>query len=84
MDDSDVDMSDSEYQDSDVDDNTWVESAPVRQPPPAYLVLDEAECLSTAEAQVRQVSEMLCVEPDVAAILLRQFRWDRERMTTGA
>ena len=46
-------------------------------PPPELGVL-------LAEAEVRSVSELLCCSCDVSALLLRHFRWDREKLTDGA
>jgi len=84
MSDSDYEMHDSDDgddYDDDEDDTCWAESAPVRQATSCFEVLDAGACLAVATQQVNEVCELLCVGKDVASILLRQFRWDRERLT---
>lgn len=80
MDDSDCEMDDSDQGEEDSE-NDWVESAPVRQTSALYEVLDAQECLALARAEVSQVCDLLCCDVEVAASLLRQFLWNREKLT---
>lgn len=74
----------SEYESDDAEDeDDFVESAPVRQVSAAYNVLDAADCQALANEEVTHVRELLDCSFDVAAVLLRQFRWDRERLTSA-
>ena len=85
MEDSDV-MEDSEqeyYSDED-DDEQCFESEPVQAATSSFEGFDAAGCLELAQAEVRSVSELLCCSCDVSALLLRHFRWDREKLTDGA
>merc|ERR1712176_755481 len=67
--------------DEDSENDDWVESVPIRHTRALYEVLDARECLALARAEVSQVCELLCCEADVAASLLRQFHWNREKLT---
>jgi len=77
----DMDDEDEDMESQDEDDN-WVDSDPVRQATLNYEVLDSAACKEMAMRLVRQVGDLLSCESEQAAILLRQFRWDQERLTT--
>jgi len=81
MSDSDYEMGDSD-EDSDGSDTNWVESAPVGRTTVAFEVLDPTACLTLANQQIAQICNLLCCTPEIASILLRQFRWDGERLTT--
>jgi len=59
-------------------------SEPVRQATVPYVVLDSDACLALAQREVQDLSELLCCSEEVAGILLRQFRWNREKLTEGA
>ena len=84
MSDSDFDMDDSDQGEEDSDNDDWVEFVPIRHTRALYQVLDTQECFALASAEVAQVYDLLCCEADVAASLLRQFRWNREKLTAGA
>ena len=59
-------------------------SDPLQRPPShtrLLQVLDSTRCLSLAEAEVGAISELLCCPTDLAALLLRYFKWDREKLT---
>ena len=86
MDDSDVEMewSDSEDGSTLEDDAQVFDSEPVRQTSIGFEALDAAECRQLAQQAVRNMSELLCCQPDVSALLLRHFRWDREKLMDGA
>lgn len=76
---------DDESQEDFDDDEEGFESALVRRPAAAeWEVLDRERCLELAEQQVKAISELLCCQSEVSAILLRYFRWDREKLTNGA
>ena len=77
--DEDEDEDSAEYLDEDGFDAPQVEQSEA-----AYEVLDAAQCLELAQAQVRELSELLCCESETAEWLLRDFRWDREKLTEGA
>jgi hypothetical protein len=79
------DMADScEDTNSDAEDEPCFNSEPVRQNTLPYEVLDSAACLALALKEVEELCELLCCSEDVAGILLRQFRWNREKLTEGA
>jgi len=88
-----MDDSDNEYSDiaepceettSDVEGEPCFNSEPVRQNTLPFDALDSAACLVLAQKEVRELCELLCCSEDVAGILLRQFRWNREKLTEGA
>ena len=93
MDDSEDAMEDSElmedseaeeyYSDDEDEDEQCFESEPVLAATSSFQVFDAAGCLELAQAEVRSVSELLCCSCDVSALLLRHFRWDREKLTDG-
>jgi len=74
--DEDEDEDSAEYLDEDGFDAPQVEQSEA-----AYEVLDAAQCLELAQAQVRELSELLCCESETAEWLLRDFKWDREKLT---
>jgi len=73
------DMSEEE-EDYDDSDECFDEPAVVQQDS-QYEVFDKAACDAMAKKQVVEVAEVLCCDLDVAQILLRHFKWDRERLT---
>ena len=86
MDDSDEEMEwdDSLDDASEEDDEHCFDSEPVRQASCSYEALDASACQQLAQQAVHNVSELLCCQPDVSALLLRHFRWDREKLMDGA
>ena len=86
MDDSDEEMEwdDSLDDASEEDDEHCFDSEPVRQASCGYEALDASACQQLAQQAVHNVSELLCCQPDVSALLLRHFRWDREKLMDGA
>ena len=46
-----------------------------------FTVLTPDECNAQAEKAVASVVELLCCEPLVAQMLLRHFRWDKDKLT---
>lgn len=59
------------------------DSEPIRQQTQTFTVLDASECLALAQKEVDEVRELLCCSEEVASILMRQFRWNREKLTEG-
>jgi len=57
------------------------EAPPVQATEHNFRVLTPEECLARANAQVQEVVELLCCEQQVAQLLLRHFRWDRDKLT---
>mmetsp|Transcript_2911 Transcript_2911/g.9172 ORF Transcript_2911/g.9172 Transcript_2911/m.9172 type:complete len:439 (+) Transcript_2911:58-1374(+) len=57
------------------------DSEPIRQQTQTFTVLDASECLALAQKEVDEVRELLCCSEEVASILMRQFRWNREKLT---
>ena len=49
-----------------------------------FTVLSPADCDAQAKQEVQAVCELLCCDADAAHILLRHFRWDRDKLTDGA
>ena len=82
-------MEDSDYGEasdmSDYDDGSDAfEAPPIVAQDSLFHVLLPEDCEQRARAQVKDVCELLCCEPDVAQLLLRHFRWDRDKLTDGA
>ena len=75
--------SDEEYA-SDGGGSDAFEAPPVLVVEAVFHVLTPAECLARAEAQVQEMTELLCCDPMVAQLLLRHFRWNRDKLTDGA
>jgi hypothetical protein len=63
------------------DESDVFQAPPVRAAESTYDVLDADACRSLAEAQVKEVCELLCCDARSAEVLLRHFRWDRDRLT---
>jgi len=79
FDDSENEMSDNDYSDEGGDD--VFEAPPVQVTETTFRVLTPEECLTHATASVQEVIELLCCDALVAQMLLRHFRWDRDKLT---
>lgn len=84
------DMDDEEYgsdgyseDESDAESHAF-ETPPIQAAELAFRVLLPEECLSNAQKQVQEVQELLCCDAQVACLLLRHFKWDRDKLTDGA
>ena len=60
------------------------EAPPVVAVEPTFRVLTAEQCLERANAKVAEVVELLCCDTQVAALLLRRYRWDTDKLTDGA
>ena len=76
-------MDDSEAYDDDDDDDEVFEAPTIQHQESAFAVLTPEDCEAKAKAEVQAVVELLCCEPGVAHILLRHFKWDRDKLTDG-
>jgi len=65
------------------DDDGAFEAPPVVRQDTAFSVMRPAECLAQAQQHVLAVTELLCCSAEVATVLLRHFRWDRDKLTEG-
>ena len=87
---SDMEMSDDdEYEydedDEDEDDDVgFADAPPVQRMETTYRPLDPEACRALATRRVDEVKELLCCDGTVAAMLLRFFRWDQEKLMEGA
>ena len=79
------DSEEEEYDDGSEDGDDAVFEAPaVQAQESSHVSLTPEECDAAAKAQVQSVVELLCCEPGVAHVLLRHFKWDRDKLTDGA
>jgi len=81
MDDDEDYMEDSDVDEDDDDDDDVFEGPAVTAVESTFTVLTPEECLTQAEKEVQSVVELLCCEPGAAHILLRHFKWDRDKLT---
>ena len=84
MDYDDEDCADSDGYDSEGGASDAFEAPPVQAVEQTFRVLTPEECLARANAKVQEVVELLCCDAQVAALLLRHFRWDSDKLTDGA
>ena len=66
------------------DDNSQFDAPAVTHQESMFAVLGPEECEALASRAVDQTCELLCCEREHAALLLRQFKWDRSRLAEGA
>ena len=59
------------------------EAPPVQQTEVAFNVLSPDECQALAQKEVRDVVDMLNCEESVAQLLLRHFKWDKDKLFDG-
>ena len=78
-------MSDGEMRESssDEDDVGFADAPPVRRAEQSFTAPDSAGCRAMANARVGEVKEILCCNAAIAAMLLRFFRWDKEKLMEG-
>ena len=82
---SDFEMEDSEeYDPSDDGDDEMFETPAVQAKESMFTVLEPEDCEKRAMKEVTSVVDLLCCDPAVAQILLRHFKWDRDKLTDGA
>ena len=48
-----------------------------------YKVLNAGDCSAAAQKQVREVAELLCCDEETCSLMLRYFRWNREKLMEG-
>ena len=78
-------MSDGDYEDqSDDDDVGFADAPPVLRVESSFKALDQEGCRTMANCRVDEVKELLCCDGTVAAMLLRFFHWDQEKLMEGA
>lgn len=70
---------DGEDEDEDEDDTAFEGPVPVAKEA-SFAVLDKARCQALAQAKLRSVMELLCCEAGVAQMLLRQYKWDQDKL----
>ena len=46
-------------------------------------MLDAAQCKDQAARRVLEVAEVLACDLDTAQVLLRHYKWDKEKLTDG-
>ena len=80
-----VPMSDGEMRESsgDDDDVGFADAPPVQRVEPSFTALDSDGCRAMANTRVAEVKEVLCCDAAIAAMLLRFFRWDKEKLMEG-
>ncbi len=83
MDYSDDDMSEMGDDGSD-DDVGFADGPPVQRQESTFTPLDNEGLRVMAGNRVDEVMELLCCDRNVAAMLLRFFRWDQEKLMEGA
>ena len=76
-------MDDEDDYSEDGDDDQVFEAPAVQQQESTFNVLTPEECEAAANREVQSVCELLCCEASVAGILLRHFKWDRDKLTDG-
>ena len=78
-------MSDDEMCETSSDDDVGFASAPpVQRVEHSFTALDGAGCRAMANTCVEEVKEVLCCDAASAAMLLRFFRWDKEKLMEGS
>ena len=78
-------MSDGEMRESsgDDDDVGFADAPPVQRVEQSFTALDGDGCRVMANTRVEEVKEILCCNAAIAAMLLRFFRWDKEKLMEG-
>jgi len=77
-------MDDSDYGSGSDGDDEIFEAPAVQAQESTFSVLTPEDCEKLAEHEVQSVTELLCCPPAVGQLLLRHFRWDRDKLTDGA
>ena len=75
-------MSDHETSNDD-DDVGFADAPPVQRAKASFTALDSDGCRAMANTHVAEVKEILCCDAAIAAMLLRFFRWDKEKLMEG-
>ena len=73
----------SEDSDDDDDDVGFADAPPVQRAEQSFTGLDSDGCRAMANTRVDEVKDILCCDARVAAMLLRFFRWDKEKLMEG-
>ena len=68
---------------SDDDDVGFADAPPVQRVEQSFTALDCDGCRVMANTRVEEVKEILCCNAAIAAMLLRFFRWDKEKLMEG-
>ena len=68
---------------SDDDDVGFADAPPVQRVEQSFTALDGDGCRAMANTCVDEVKEVLCCDAETAAMLLRVFRWDKEKLMEG-
>ena len=75
----------SSYDEDDCDDSDDAfEAPPLAKPDSVYAVLTPTEAAEHASKQVVEVTSVLNCDREAAILLLRHFRWDRDKLMDGA
>ena len=76
---------DTDDDDDDDDDNDvgFADAPPVQRIEQPFTALDSDGCRAMANTRVDEVKEILCCDAPMAAMLLRFFRWDKEKLMEG-
>lgn len=78
-------MSDDEMCETSSDDDVgFADAPPVLRAEQSFTALDGAGCRAMANTCVEEVKEILCCDAASAAMLLRFFRWDKEKLMEGS
>ena len=75
---------DEEMCDTSEDDGGFADAPPICKRLQSFTALDGDGCRAMANACVDEVKEILCCDAPTAAMLLRFFRWDKEKLMEGA
>ena len=84
MDDEEYD-SNASFEDQGSDDDDAFDDTPDPTAKEAqYTTLDPEQCRALASKAVKSVVELLCCDEQVAQMLLRQYKWDQDKLVEGA
>ena len=83
MSDDDFDYDDEDEDDYDDDDVGFADAPPVQRIESSFKALDSEGCRAMAGSRIDEVKELLCCDGAIAAMLLRFFRWDQEKLMEG-
>ena len=61
----------------------FADAPPVQRVEKSFTALDGDGCRAMANTRVEEVKEILCCDAAIAAMLLRFFRWDKEKLMEG-
>ena len=59
------------------------EASLVKESFSAFSVLAPTDCLELAQTEISFIAEIFCCTQSAAQVLVRHFRWNRDKLTEG-